>query len=133
MTQSSAAKDVTDYIDSQGVATLGVDLFAFELSQDVDKQAVIVDTGGIMSTLPEVYEQVTIQLLIRGGRGEPFIAVNDFARQIHNLLISTHVNANTNDYKEFTPTGQGAPSFIGRDSEDRILMSCNYYAYRNPF
>lgn len=131
--QTTTAADIADYINAQAVATLGTDLFKYELSQSKNKQAVIIDTGGFEVDLPETYENVTIQVLVRGGKGEKYTAVHQFAREIHELLISNDITSNGNGYGYFFPTGSSGPQSVGKDSEDRFMISCNYFSFRNPF
>lgn len=133
MTQTSVAQDIAIWLGDNSSATLGTDLFAFELSQDAEKQAVILDTGGFQLDLPETIEQVTIQLFIRGNKKQLFADIYTFARELHEVLISNDITANSNEYGRFFPSGQSAPELLGRDKDDRPILSCNYFSYRNPF
>ena len=118
---------VMTLLADNALGTVGTDLFAMEWG-DEDEQTLILDTGGLPSALKEQYEQPTFQVLTRGAKKADANTSYQASRSVYELLIA---QPTAGGLMEFEPTG-GPPELIGRDENDRMIYSCNYYTFRNP-
>ena len=128
MSLNAISVDVMTLLAANGFGTKGDDLMAMEWSDKRDGQTLILDTGGIASALKEQYEQPTFQVLTRGGKKDDANTSYQSSRAIYEFLIAQDTACGL---MGFEPTG-GPPELIGRDENDRMVYSCNYYTFRNP-
>lgn len=128
MTQNALSIDVMALLAANALGTVGTNLFAMEWGDKVDAQTLILDTGGIPSDLKDSYEQPTFQILVRGNRNADANIAYQSIRAVHDFLIA---QPSTINLLQFEPNS-GPPTLLGRDENDRMTYSCNYYTYRNP-
>lgn len=132
---NSVAFDVMTFLNDNAIGTTGTDLFCFEWGhasqEEIDKQVLVLDQEAVDSPLKNTYEQPVIQVLVRGSKRESGKTVYARARAIFNLLIAqSTVTINGTDYLEFEPLSNVTP--IGRDANNRFMVSLNFYTFRNP-
>ena len=126
--------DVMRLIELGGLGTVGADLFGGEWGP-VDAQALILEGPGIVSPLKTLYENPSVQILVRGPKnGDPAsrdIDVYQRAKTISNFLLSQPecVEINGRSYKGFEPLSNIVP--LGKDSNERFTYSMNFYTFRN--
>lgn len=125
---NAVSVDVMALLAANALGVISTDLFAMEWGEGVDEQTLILDTGGVASPLKEAYEQPTFQVLTRGKRKEDANTSYQTSRAIYEFLIA---QPTATGLMEFEPTG-GPPELLGRDENDRMIYSCNYYTFRNP-
>lgn len=128
MTSNAISVDVVLALAGGAIGTPGIDLFAMEWGEGTDSQVLVIDTGGLTSDVRDTYEQPTFQILIRGARGGDANEVYQTARDVHTFLIQAPATA---DRLQFEPTA-GPPQLLGRDENDRMIFSGNYFTYRDP-
>jgi len=127
MSINAVSVDVMTLLAANALGTVGDDLFAMEWG-DTDEQTLILDTGGVASPLKEQFEQPTFQVLTRGKKKADANTSYQASRAIYEFLIAQGTACGL---MGFEPTG-GPPELIGRDENDRMIYSCNYYTFRNP-
>lgn len=125
---NAVSVDVMALLAANALGTIGTNLFAMEWGEGVDEQTLILDTGGVPSPLKEAYEQPTFQVLARGKRKADANTSYQASRAIYEFLIAQPTAL---DLMGFEPVG-GPPELLGRDENDRMIYSCNYYTFRNP-
>ena len=136
MTVNAVAFDIMTLLGDELPLTVGVDLFAQEWGhdngQEINAQVVVHDVEGFSSPLKDAWEQPTIQILVRGEKAADSNTAYQQMRQVHEFLIQQPelVTVNGCEYLGFEPLGTIAR--LGRDDNDRMVYSMNYYTYRNP-
>lgn len=127
---TSPALDVCDFLNAEGQATLGDNLFAFEIDDMAETQIVFIDTEGVESPIPNSYRSLTFQMLVRGEKNDNPINPYNLANQIDEFMVG---------FGTFEVGGrryaggvyqQSGIAYIGRDEEARPVYSANYFVYR---
>lgn len=136
MALNSVSEDVRTMLDAGGKGTSGLDLFSFQWGSsidgdEVDSQILVTDTGNIEAQVKDEYENPTINIMVRGGTSEGFKAVHDRARDIYEYMIQqVRQTLNGTEYVEFAPiVDQIIP--IGKDENNRVVYTMNFYTFRN--
>lgn len=120
--------DLATKINSDTAYVLGTDLFGGEWG-DVDKQVAVYDGVSPPSELKTVYEEVSIQVLVRGGKCEAAHEVYKRAKELSDyLLLLDDFSVNGCGYKSLEPTSNIAP--LGKDENERHTYSMNFNTYR---
>ena len=126
--------DVATLLGS-GIAslTLGTNLFGGEWSAGVDKQVLCIEGVGVPSEQKELYEQPSVQILVRGDKNQPDYRVYNMAKEISDFLLQQPecVKINDTDYKGFEVGSSIAP--LGKDENERFVYSMNFFSWRNAF
>lgn len=111
-----------------GSLTLGADLFSAEWGKP-NKQVLVMDGVAPASELVYTYEEVAIQILVRGEKDEPQHDVYERAKALSDwLLLLQDFMANGCGYKSFEPESNIAP--LGKDGNERHTYSMNFSTYR---
>ena len=129
MTTNAIYVDIATLLNDNGFGSLGVDLFGGEWG-DPDAQILVDDGVGIPSGLKEVYEQPSVQILVRGEKNQAAHIVYSSAKAISDFLVtlSESVTINLTEYKGFEPSSNIAP--LGKDASERHSYSMNFFTYR---
>ena len=133
MTTNAIYFDITTFLSDNGFGTLGTDLNGSEWLIDVDAQTIVLDGVGFPSDLKEVFEQPSVQILVRGEKGGAAHLVYTKAKAISDFLLSQSecVTINATVYKGFEQGSNIAA--LGKDEDQRHIYSSNFYTYRNAF
>lgn len=126
--------DVATLLDDGLVAlTLGTNLFGGEWDAGKQSQTLCIEGVGTPSDLKDMYEQPSVQILVRGEKKQPDYQVYNQAKEISDFLLSQSecVTINTTDYKGFEEGSTIAP--LGKDENERFVYSMNFYSWRNRF
>lgn len=119
--------------DELSSLTLGSNLFGGEWNADTDKQVLCVEGVGAPSDHKQIYEQPSVQILVRGDKGQPDYRVYNMAKEISDFLLqqSECVTINNTDYKGFEVGSTIGP--LGKDENERFSYSMNFFSWRNAF
>ena len=130
MTISAIHYDIATLLNDNGFGTLGTDLFGGEWGISVDAQTLVLDGVGTPSDLKELYEQPSVQILVRGEKNQAAHLVYSSAKAISDFLVTLaeSVTINTTEYKGFEPSSNIAP--LGKDANERHIYSMNFFTYR---
>lgn len=132
MTKNAVSEDIMKLLHDNGYGVQGTDLFAMQWGSDSqDEQILVMDNGGLDPPLKDMYEQPVFQILVRGKKNGSAKVVHDRIRAIHEFLIvqDADTTINSTNYLEFEPLSSLSP--VGKDENDRMVWSSNYYTYRN--
>lgn len=123
--------DIALFLQANGFGTLGTDLFGGEWG-DVDAQTLVLEGVATPTDLKDVYENPSVQILVRGNVNEQDYLVYRKAYALHKFMLSLpeNVDANGTCYKGFEEGSNLAP--LGKDENQRFTYSMNYYTWRNP-
>ena len=119
--------------DGLASLTLGSNLFGGEWNAGKDEQTLCIEGVGVPSDQKELYEQPSVQILVRGEKGQPDYRVYNTAKEISDFLLqqSECVTINGTTYKGFELGSNIAP--LGKDENERFVYSMNFYSWRNAF
>lgn len=140
MTDNPVYADVMVLLSDNGFGVVGDVIFGGEWGTttgniDIDEQILVLDGVGVPSDLKDLFEQPSVQILVRGAtRGMPDsaeIEVYSRAKQISNFLLSQPetIDINGNCYTGFEEGSNIAP--LGKDENERFTYSMNFTTYRN--
>lgn len=123
--------DVATLLGDNGLGVIGTDLFGGEWNAGTDAQTLVLDGIGVPTDLKDLYEQLSVQILVRGDRNEAARHVYTRAKQISDFLLSRPecVTINSTDYKGFEQGSTIAP--LGKDANERHVYSMNFTTFRN--
>jgi len=132
--QNAVSIDIITFLATNGFGTIGTanaDLFAMAWGEGVDKQILVMDTGGIDTDLKLVVENPTFQILARGDKNIDLNLTYQVIRSAHEFLISAKdpVISGTAYIGGFEP--RGIINSLGRDQNDRAMFSANYFTFRD--
>lgn len=113
--------------------TLGANLFGGEWSTKSDAQVMCLEGVGVPSELKELFENVSVQILVRGNKRQADNKVYSEAKNVSDFLLSQSecVTINGIDYKGFEEGSTIAP--LGKDDKERFVYSMNFFSWRNRF
>ena len=122
--------DVAQFLNDNGQGVLGSDLFSNEWGEP-DSQILVLNGVGVVEELKELYEEVGVQIMCRGTSTESPTSVYTRAKTISNFLLSQpeHIDINDTCYLGFEPSSSIAN--LGKDEENRHVVSMNFRTYRN--
>ena len=86
---------------------------------------------GVPADLKNLYEQPSVQILVRGDKSEYDAVVWRRANTINKFLLSQpeSVSVNGTCYNGFEQGSSLAP--LGKDDNERFIYSMNFTTYRN--
>jgi hypothetical protein len=120
-------KTILEANSSLGLA-LGTNLFISEMPIEPNECAVIYDTGGYDPEADYNYERPTIQIRIRGNKGE-YVDANTLAQDIRDELHGT-VNETIDGARYVGIWCEGDVNFIAYDDNQRPEFSVNFRIHR---
>lgn len=119
-------KVLANYLESQGIGTVGVDIFAERLPESPDKAIAVVRYSGRAPVMilsgNIVIEQPSIQVLVRTTS---FTKSESLIYQVRDLITSLH-NINLDNLHILGIIPLGSPAVLERDSKNRVIMFCNF-------
>jgi hypothetical protein len=117
------AKAIADYLEAQGLGTVGVDLFAAHLPSTPDTAMAVVVTGGPQADGGKGYDNPTVQ--VRSRSQDPALAYSQL-QGVYNKLDSLS-NVTMGGQRVVNCRGlQSAPVAIGRDQAGRDEYTLNF-------
>ena len=126
--------DLADYLSTQGIGTVGTDIFKAMSPDTPDDVVVLYESGGFpaehtMTTGPgqAVLERPTVQIVCRSARYDSAREVAHQVDQILNGARDTIINGITYRWIE----AMQPPFHISRDARDRQEVGCNYRIQRD--
>jgi len=130
MTTNAIHFDIATLLNDNTFGVLGTDLFGGEWGIGFDAQTLVLDGVGTPSDLKEVYEQPSVQILVRGEKNQAKHIVYTRIKAISDFLVtlSESVTINTTEYKGFEPSSSIGP--LGKDANERHSYSVNFSTYR---
>lgn len=122
--------DIASKIGAGTSLTLGTDLFCGEWGR-ADYQVLVMDGVAPPSDLPFSYEQIGIQILVRGAKSQAARSVYETGKMVYDFIISLPDNFDANgcQYSSFEPSSNLA--HIGKDENERHIYTMNFTAYRS--
>lgn len=119
------AKKIADYLASQGIGTVGSDLFVEFLPDSPDNVVAIYSTGGFNFNYSSVlgYDNPTIQVRVRNT--DQLAAYNKIAAVYDKLQGLNTVTLDGSSIINVQAL-QSAPTTIGRDAKNRAEYTQNY-------
>lgn len=128
--------DVAFFLQANGFGTIGEDLAGGEWNKAVNgnpfnKQTLVLEGIGTPSDLKDLYENPSVQILVRGDKMEPDVDVYRRAHTISRFLLSQPENVDVNGtcYKGFEEGSTIAP--LGKDESQRFVYSMNFFTWRS--
>lgn len=116
--------EIAAYVQTQGLGTLGTNLFKERMPASPDTAIAIFSTGGILADPKEGYDYPTIQIMTRAD--DPAVAYNNLAA-IYNVLQGlNNVTLASGTYLLHMWALQSQPINIGLDAEERTRFTQNY-------
>jgi hypothetical protein len=113
---------IADYLETEGVATKGTDMFLAVQPDSPDNCLTIYDTGGFAPDNELPIKDPTIQVISRATDYETAKQeALDVYGELHKLA-----NQTLGDFYIYLIEAMQEPGSIGRDSADRFEISCNY-------
>ena len=119
-------KVLADYLESQGLGTVGTDIFIERLPESPDRAIAVLRYSGrapitVLSSRI-VIEQPSVQVLVRTTS---FAESANTIYQIRDLLTSIH-NTNLENLYILGILALGSPAVLERDTKNRVIMFCNF-------
>ena len=128
MALNSPATDIRDFLATQGVGTVGVDLFTGREPEEPHFVVTVFDSGGIPPNPKFLRDEPQVQCLIRGNP-------NDYentwakAQEVKDVLLGAQPRIlNGTDYVLFTQIGEMLT--LGYDDSSRLAISSNWQLVR---
>jgi len=125
--------DVMTLLGDNGFGDIGTDLFGGEWGAP-DSQVLVLEGPGSPSDHKDIYEQPSVQILVRGpktGTDRRDIDVYARAKAISDFMLSqlecTEINGVK--YLGFEEGSNIAP--LGKDINERFVYSMNFFTWRN--
>jgi len=120
--------DLTDYLSTQGIGTIGTDLFRGPMLPVPDAAVFLVPTGGVFSihamssSAGQGIERSRVQVIVRATT---FDAAATKSNDVFKLLDGLKpITINSTRY--LWAFAIAPPAFIERDDDDREIFSTNY-------
>jgi hypothetical protein len=122
--------DIKDLIE--GTSALGLtfaaDLFVSEMPPTPDECVSVHDTGGYGAEVDYTYERPTVQVRVRGGKGEYEVA-HAIAQDIRDAL-NGQANVSLNGARYVGIWCEGDVMSLGYDDNHRPLFTVNFRLHR---
>lgn len=126
---------VGDYLQAQGIGTLGTDLFLAVMPESPDAVVCIYETQGFapvetMGAAAFAVERPGLQVIARAARGD-YPAARDAAVAVRNLLAGL-VESTVSGVHIMRVSAEGSPLPMGEDQNGRPMISCNFACQVRP-
>lgn len=124
----SPSKDIALILVDEGVGTIGTDIYVSEQPKLPDECVSLFDTGGFPPVPNYRYDLPTIQIIVRGIRGQYLTAYNT-ADNIKAILNGKYgITKNSTRYVGIWAMGDIMS--LGKDDNGRPLLSVNFRIHR---
>jgi len=124
---SEDVKDILEATSSLGL-TFATDLFVSEMPTEPDQCVCIYDTGGYDPEADYTYEKPTIQIRVRGAKGD-YLVAHELAQSIRDTLNGEH-DYTINGARYIGIWTVGDILFVGYDNNHRPLLTVNFRLHR---
>jgi hypothetical protein len=126
-------EDITDYLSSGGVGTVGTDIFASMMPDNPDDCVAVYETGGFPSThvMGSAAKSVAAEeptILVR-CRGTTYSTARVLMHRVEQLLDGMRTRT-INGVEYLWAEGMQPPIALGVDLNEREIVSCNYRIMR---
>jgi len=120
---------VGDYLQAEGVGTLGTDLFLAVMPESPDACVCVYETQGFapqetMGAAAFAVDRPGLQVICRGGRGD-YPAARDAAVSVRNLLAAL-LETTVSGVHILRVSADGGVLPMGEDQNGRPMVSANY-------
>lgn len=124
------SEDIKDYLEgiSSLALTFATDLFISEMPTTPDNCVCIYDTGGYEPEANYTYQRPTIQVRVRGAKGE-YLAAHEQAQAIRDELHGLH-NETINSARYVGIWQEGDIISAGQDDNKRPNVTMNFRIHR---
>lgn len=124
------SEDIKTLIDANSAIglTFATDLFISEMPTTPNKCVCIRDTGGFNPEVNFEYDRPTVQITVRGDKGD-YVAGYDLAKLIRDELHGT-ANETVGTARYIGIWSQGDIIFAGYDDNHRPLFTLNFLIHR---
>lgn len=124
------SEDIKDILAAASALalTFATDLFVSEMPATPDLCVTIYDTGGFDPDVNFVYDRPTVQIRVRGDRGE-YLVAHGLAQTIRDLLSGEH-NYTINGARYIAIWAQGDIISVGYDDNHRPILTINFRLHR---
>jgi hypothetical protein len=120
----SLITDVADYLEAEGVGTVGEDIFNSVVPEYPDGCVTVVDTGGIEPSRDIPTAEPTFQVLVRNSSYDTAkTKIDSIVALLHQKANAELVSGETYFYYIFLVA---EPGYLGRDDNDREEFSANF-------
>lgn len=129
MSINPAYYDVANYLMANGF----LNIYGGEWNEDRDDQTLVLNGVAVPSELKDLYEQPSVQILVRGKNGQADFTVYQEAKRISDFLLALpeQVEMGTTCYTGFEE--ETGITNLGKDEKQRFIYSMNFSTYRNRF
>lgn len=124
---TSAAVDMADYLAANGIGTIGTNLFVAAEPAQPANCVTLYDTGGPQSDPDANFFRPTIQARVRNV---DYRAACSLMKQIHDALADVYTGVQVDDWYYFGAGSTNEPEPIGKDDQDRFLLTQNFQIMR---
>lgn len=121
-------EEIAEYLEDEGIGTVGTSIFIGKLPDDADVQNDIVaifDTGGFPPDAHVPLKERTVQIIVRDTL---YVDANTTATSVRDLLHNRFwqdiVSGGT--IFQLRSSALQEPTNIGQDDKNRYEISCNY-------
>ena len=126
---NAASEDLASVIDTSAIGlSLGTNLFVSQLPESPDECVALIDQGGFAPELNYVYEKPSLQVIVRGDRGD-YRAAYALARAISDALHALH-GLTVSGTRYVLVFREGDIISVGKDESHRPLLSVNFGIHR---
>lgn len=121
---NSVAKDMATLLQTQGVGTLGTDIFYGRMPNSPDLQVSVYDTGSLFISPKYKRDEVTFQVRIRGDRNDHDTGY-DLSNSVKNALLGIGPQVvNSTSYPLFVMLID--TTFVAYDDDNRPMWTQNW-------
>jgi len=121
---TSPAKDIADFLQTQGVGTVGTDIFVGKMPPDISQNMTVYDTGGLSPNPKWLRDEPTVQVMVRGDERD-YEATYTLALDVKNALLGcSPTTINSKSYVFFNMLGD--ITFLKHDQSERPMFSLNF-------
>lgn len=123
--------DVKDILAATSTLALvfGTDLFVSEMPHSPDRCVCVYDTGGFEPEANFVYERPTVQVRVRGAKGQ-YVSAHSLAQAVRDTLHGL-ANYTTNGARYVGIWCESDILSLGYDDNHRPLLSINFRLHRS--
>lgn len=118
--------DIAQYLATNGVGTLGTDLFKSFVPSTPDDCVTVLDTGGVKPDADIPTKSPTFQVYIRAASYSAGRAKLDSVRALLHQVANQNLVANQTYFYYILALAEGG--HLGRDANGRDLFSINFQA-----
>ncbi len=128
---NSPSVDISGLLETEGIGTVGTDIFTSKEPDTPNKCVTLYDTGGFEPDLTDVVcDKPTIQIKVRGEKGKGATAAYAVADTIKRYLHGLHNEDIDSVSRIILVKSMSDIIFLGYDDRDRVQYTLNFEIYR---